>query len=95
MILIVEIKKTGKTTKTIPKKQIIKQSKVSTKQMKVSPSKLASVQISISTIPSTFQQLQVPQVKQSEIELSPVSQQKMTGKEGSNEVDKVNWLINY
>ncbi|EFO26629.1 hypothetical protein LOAG_01853 [Loa loa] len=59
------------------------------KPQKEAPVKSTSMQTSISTIPTKCQQLQIPDVKQSEIEINSVSQKKVTGKEGITE-DEMN-----
>uniref|UniRef100_A0AAF5PVC5 Uncharacterized protein n=2 Tax=Wuchereria bancrofti TaxID=6293 RepID=A0AAF5PVC5_WUCBA len=83
-----EKRKKKKQTTTTPTKQIIEKSKISIKEIKETPVKLISTENSISTVPGKCQQLQLPDVKQSEIEINSTSQKKVIGKERSTEVEK-------
>ncbi|VDO49869.1 unnamed protein product [Brugia timori] len=81
-------RKEKKHTTTTPTKQIIEKSKIPLKEITETPVKVTSTETSVSTVPDKCQQLQLPDVKQSEIEVNSISQKKVIGKERSTEVEK-------
>ncbi|VDN85739.1 unnamed protein product [Brugia pahangi] len=81
-------RKEKKHTTTTPTKQIIEKSKIPLKEITGTQVKLTSTETSMSTVPDKCQQLQLPDVKQSEIEVNSISQKKVIGKERSTEVEK-------